>query len=463
MKDELDNILVKKLSKSSSGVNVITILTSPYPEVKNKWRNKVQQFSCGKNCAYCPKEPKLKIKCSVISKKVIELNTKNEYIKIELKSKDNIDNFRVVTWIECNNNKNIPVFKLYNYDCNKKRITILVDLKYKKKILNEKELILVKNEQPRSYISTEPAVQRGNRYNFDAVGQFYDRAYSLLNCGHLVDKIELLVLGGTWSHYPKYYRNNFIRDIYYAANTFYDKKRNRMDLQFEKDFNENKSQCKIIGLTLETRPDCINIKEIKSLREYGCTRVQLGIQHIDDRILEKINRGCKNRDHKKAMYLLKQNGYKVDIHLMPDLYGSNFLKDKKMFDTLLGIESVKTINKNYMEYKLRYPFIQADQWKIYPTEVTKWTKIYELYKKGEYKPYAEIINNDTGNKYIEDLLLNVKRKVFPWIRLNRIIRDIPSHEIFGGNNNPSLRQKLQKKLKEMGYKCNCIRCKEIKN
>ena len=274
------------------------------------------------------------------------------------------------------------------------------------------------------------------------------------------------------------------------------------------------AKSRIIGLTLETRPDCINKYEIRRFRKYGCTRVQLGVQHIHDDVLRKIDRGCYTEDTKKALYLLKQNGFKVDIHLMPDLYGSNYEKDMNMFNRLLGIEKMDVwnnsrlvkifkvalaycfllwyiklfmghqfalivsipyiiltlfsinhfINSDYdiINYKLTEPELQADQWKIYPTEVVRWTKIYDLFFSGEYKPYAEEINPETGNKKIVDLILHAKTNVYPWIRLNRVIRDIPTTEIYGGNQNISLRGQLQQELIRRGTPCKCIRCREIK-
>ena len=113
-------------------------------------------------------------------------------------------------------------------------------------------------------------------------------------------------------------------------------------------------------------------------------------------------------------------------------------------------------------YNLVSPKLQADQWKIYPTAVVRWTKIYEMFKSGEYKPYAEEINPKTGRQKIIDLILHVKSMVFPWIRLNRVIRDIPNSEIYGGNSNVCLRQHLLKLLKDEGKQCMCIRCREIK-
>ena len=162
--------------------------------------------------------------------------------------------------------------------------------------------------------------------------------------GHPIDKVELLVLGGTWESYPEEYREEFIRDIFYAANVFFDiNKREKYNLEEEQIINET-AKVKIIGLTLETRPDTINEESIKLFRKYGCTRIQLGIQHLDDNILKKVNRGHSKKDAEFAMKLLKDSCYKVDIHLMPDLPGSSPEKDNIMFDQFLNHK--KIISKN---------------------------------------------------------------------------------------------------------------------
>ena len=250
--------------------------------------------------------------------------------------------------------------------------------------------------QPRSYLHDEPGVLRANRNDFDAVKQFLDRAVTLAVNGHPIDKVELLVLGGTWESYPVEYQETFIRDLFYAANTFFERnKRERKSLEEEKKINE-KTQCKIIGLTLETRPDCITKEELVRFRKYGCTRVQLGIQHTNDDILKKINRGHTNQDAIRAIQLLRDVGYKMDIHLMPNLPGSSPEMDTEMFN-----------------YVLNSPDLQADQWKIYPCEVTPWTVIKKWYDEGKFIPYSD-------EKLIE-VIKAVKVKVHPWIRLNRVV------------------------------------------
>ncbi|BAM39863.1 histone acethyltransferase-like protein [Theileria orientalis strain Shintoku] len=296
--------------------------------------------------------------------------------------------------------------------------------------------------QPRSYLSTEPAVLRANQNDFDAVKQFYDRANTLYKNGHVVDKIEIIVLGGTWSGYPRSYQEEFVRDLFYAANIYPEnlsKARERYSIELEHELNE-RSKCRIIGLTLETRPDRITAGEIELLRRYGCTRVQLGIQHTNNRILDYVNRGHSTEDSIRAIHLLKENCYKVDIHLMPDLPGSDPEEDKKMFKYVLSSED-----------------LQADQWKIYPCEVTPFTEIEKWHKEGKYIPYFDVDAN-----LLMNLLIKAKRAVHPWIRLNRVIRDIPNPSIIAGTNYTNMRQLILNKMKKLGLKCNCIRCREVK-
>ena len=290
--------------------------------------------------------------------------------------------------------------------------------------------------QPRSYLRDEPAVLRANQNKFDAIMQFTERCATLAQNGHPVDKVELLVLGGTWASYPLDYREAFCRDLYYAANTFWDRdKRERKSLEDEITENET-AKSKIVGLTLETRPDTIDIPELQRLRMYGCTRVQLGVQHVDDKILKKVNRGHGRKAVETSLQLLKDACFKVDVHLMPNLPGSDTTKDMAMFDAMLFD-----------------PLLQADQWKIYPCEVTPWTVIKDWFDKGKYVPYSE--------EALTQLLVDAKAKVHPWIRLNRVVRDIPSNYILGGVDAPNMREEIQAEMKRQGKVCRCIRCREV--
>lgn len=433
---------LKKIGKSSSGVSVITVLTSPKPEYTINGEKIKQSFSCAKDCAYCPDEPEIRIILEVI-----EID--NYTITVSVIDGD-IKIIRILSYI-IYDNKEYHNIKSFNFKENTFQIEIK-DIKFK---IGDK-IIGVKEEQPRSYLSSEPAVLRAVSNDFDCYRQFNDRAMSLTVQGHPIDKIEIIILGGTWDHYPYQYREEFIRDTYYSANVFSEaSKRERLSLEEEIKINETAIN-RIIGLTIETRPDCITKRQIKNYRRMNITRVQLGIQHIDDDILEEINRDCSYNEIIDSINLLKLNGYKVDGHLMPDLPGSSFELDMEMFKKIFSVLDVIEINRNHKKYILEYPEIQLDQLKIYPCTTVDFTKIKEWYDEGIYKPYSE-----DEEKLIE-VIKYIKTNIFPWIRLNRIIRDIPNINILGGNKNVNLRQVVINRMKNEGLVCNCIRCREIK-
>ena len=295
-------------------------------------------------------------------------------------------------------------------------------------------------QQPKSYLYTEPAVLRANQNDFDPIKQMNSRISSLSRMGHEIDKIELLVLGGTWSEYPKEYQEEFITNLYYAANVYYDDvKRDILTLEEEITNNEI-AKIHIIGLTLEMRSDSININEIRRLRRFNCTRVQLGIQHTNNEVLKMNNRGESIEKTKQAIKLLKNNCYKIDGHLMLNLYGSSVEKDRIMLNEILT-----------------NPDLQLDQLKIYPCAIVPFTKIKELYDSGIYIPYDD--------KYLYELIKDFKIRITKQFRINRIIRDISGHYIKAGYSQQfaSIRQKLEKDMKLNGWSCQCIRCREIKD
>ena len=285
---------------------------------------------------------------------------------------------------------------------------------------------------PKSYLASEPAVLRGNRNGWDPIKQFNDRLETLNRNGHDGNKIELLILGGTWDSHDIIYREDFVHKLFYAANTFYLKEKRPIDtFENEKLFNED-GLVRLIGITIETRPDQINKKSLRHYRKCGITRVQLGIQHIDDTILKGINRMCYHRHTLMADKRLKDCCFKDDFHIMLDLPNSSIEKDREMFDYFLNTEECC-----------------PDQVKLYPTEVVPYTEIQKWYQDGTYIPY--------GTEGIKELLMYYKPKIQPWVRINRIIRDIPMQYIEGGNDLPNMRQYLQ----QQGVRCNCIRCREI--
>ena len=294
--------------------------------------------------------------------------------------------------------------------------------------------------QPRSYLYSEPAVLRANANDFDPIKQMNSRLSTLINMGHIPDKLEIIVLGGTWCEYPRNYQDRFITELYYSANIYFDSmpKRPKKTLEEEIEINET-SQIHIIGLTLETRPDTINIEEIANFRRYNCTRVQLGVQHTNNSVLKKINRGHTIESAYEAIKLLKNNCYKVDIHIMPNLPGASYDIDKAMLEEIL--------------YDQR---IQVDQYKIYPTAIVPFTKIKKWFDEGTYIPYDDLL--------LYELIKDFKKKVQKYKRLNRIIRDIPGHYIEGGYSTKfvNMRQLLQDDMRIHKWSCKCIRCREIK-
>lgn len=288
--------------------------------------------------------------------------------------------------------------------------------------------------QPRSYLYKEPGVLRANAANYDCFTQMNLRIVQYIDMGHTIDKLEILVLGGTFSEYPESYQIEFCRDIYYGANVALDtvKRKVRYSLKEEQNLNEN-AFVRIIGLTLETRPDCIDMNEIIKFRKFGCTRVQMGVQHTDDSILKKSNRGHTIQHSKNALKLLKDNGYKIDAHLMPNLLGTTPEKDELMLNTVLYDSN-----------------LQFDQLKIYPLQIVPFSVFETMFKNGKFVPYSDDL--------LKILLINFKNKVHPWIRLNRVIRDININDVLSGCKVPNMRQSIQSLAN-----CRCIRCREVKD
>ncbi|MFA5076778.1 MAG: tRNA uridine(34) 5-carboxymethylaminomethyl modification radical SAM/GNAT enzyme Elp3 [Patescibacteria group bacterium] len=282
---------------------------------------------------------------------------------------------------------------------------------------------------PKSYLSNEPAVMRAVLTKFDPHTQVKVRLQALKQNGHHTDKCELIVMGGTWSYLPKNYQTWFIKRCFDAFNG-----RTAKTLAQAQEWNE-KALHRCIGLTLETRPDYINPTEVRRWRELGATRVELGVQHLDDKILKLNHRGHGVKETVAATKLFKQAGFKITYHLMPNLPGSTPTKDLAVFKKLFTS-----------------PDFQPDQIKIYPCVVTKDAPLFKLYKRGKYQPYSD--------KQLRDLLVKIKKIIPPYVRITRLIRDIPAESIVGGNKISNLRQLL---AADPRTKCRCIRCREIKN
>ena len=301
---------------------------------------------------------------------------------------------------------------------------------------------------------------RAIRCGYDPYKQVQLRLRALEANGHEPTKIELIVIGGTWSVLPKKYKYWFITECFRGANKYKKSKKlsppqrdparagevrskkcglsSRLsELQkvlLDEQCKNEKAKYKIIGITLETRPDYINQKELRQMRELGCTRVEIGVQIIDDKILQLNKRGHGVAEVVQATKLLKDYGFKVTYHIMPGLPGSTPAKDLKMFKQLFSDER-----------------FQPDQIKFYPTVVTKGSLLYRWWKVGKYKPYAD--------KVLRNLIIKCKQVIPPYVRVMRLIRDIPGESIMAGNMITNLRQIM----KDKGAKCQCIRCREVRD
>lgn len=321
---------------------------------------------------------------------------------------------------------------------------------------------------PKSYITSEPGAQRAARNAFDPYLQTYNRLLALQNIGHTVEKVELIILGGTWSSYPLNYRLWFLTRCFQALNDFplQDNRPQRksmlpddLQMQIAQNYNEEvkvlddapsniewgdlfkeqqineTARCRNVGLVIETRPDVVNSVEIKNLRLMGVTKIQMGIQNLNDEILKSNKRGTSTEIIKNAVNLCRRAGLKIHLHWMPNLYKATPASDKE-------------------DYLKIWELLQPDELKIYPTSVIKGTPLYDLYIKGDYKPYTA--------EELKDLLSFCLTHTPLYCRLSRIIRDIPSDQIAAGNKVTNLRQTIEQYLINKGTPCRCIRCREIR-
>lgn len=411
-----EKLLQSNQVRSNSGVNVVAVTLSPYPFTKADQSDK-QNFSCQWNCKFCPSKPGF----------------------------------------------------------------------------------------PRSYVDGEPGVDRGSQNNYDPVAQIHERLQALKNTGHPADKLEIIVLGGTWASYPILYQYWFITSLYYGANTFFDKneiQREMLNLDEEIKLNET-SKSHIIGLTLETRPDCINARELLKFRRMGVTRIQLGMQHINERVLQRIDRKCKTQTVIDAIKMLKDNCFKVDIHIMPDLPKPTLLgyensdivfthEELEEYNSLMKKNSLKNIlenekirleqielrikelremidwnfnmfeeDKRMIDTIINSEHFQADQWKLYPLQVMPWSPLESESEIGLHKSYIE--NSFQDRNELVEILLYAQQLAPKWVRINRVVRDIPIKYVKKGCDCSNLQQYLVNIMKKEGKFCKCIRCREVKN
>ncbi|MFX1377401.1 MAG: tRNA uridine(34) 5-carboxymethylaminomethyl modification radical SAM/GNAT enzyme Elp3 [Promethearchaeota archaeon] len=280
-----------------------------------------------------------------------------------------------------------------------------------------------------SYTGKEPAAMRSIHNNYDPYLQVQSRIKDLEAIGHEVDKIELIIMGGTFLSTDVKYQENFVKGAIEGVI-----EQRIENLELAKKLAET-SKRRIVGITIETRPDYCKENDVDRMLKYGTTRVELGIQTIYDNIYSLIRRGHTSADSIEAIRIAKDAGLKINAHIMPNLPGVNIKTDLEMFNSLFS-------NTDY----------RPDMLKIYPTVVVKGTKLYEWWKQGNHIPYSD--------KELIELLANVKENIPSYVRIQRIMRDIPAYLIEAGCKKSNLRQLVNERLNDLGKNCKCIRCRE---
>jgi len=325
---------------------------------------------------------------------------------------------------------------------------------------------------PQSYTGKEPATMRAIRNFYDPYLQIFNRLEQYLLLDHMPDKVELIIMGGTFPSFQKEYQEEFIAYCFKALNDFsaYFFKDEKFDFVKFKDFFElpinnindkirilsiqkkilalkkkssllkeqkrnESSLIRCVGLTIESRPDYAMLKHANEMLKLGCTRVELGVQSTYEDVLRKMERGHSVNDSVKSMQILKDLGFKVNAHMMLGLPGSTPEMD---------LSSLRELFNN--------PDFRPDMLKLYPCMVLEGTKLYGLYKQGKYTPLT--------TKDAVEIIAKFKAEVPPYVRIMRVQRDIPTKMTVAGVDKTNLRQYVSKYMKEHGLKCRCIRCRE---
>ena len=297
---------------------------------------------------------------------------------------------------------------------------------------------------PKSYLSKEPAAARALLNDFDPYSQITNRLKALEMNGHPIDKIEMIVIGGTWSFYHPAYQEEFLIGCYRACNDYGSSQDSRSETYDDRieyllklqDENE-RAKCRIIGLSIETRPDYITDFEIERLRKLGVTKVEIGVQHLDDDVLKLTKRDMRVDRVKRATEKLRNAGFKLVYHMMPNLPGSTPERDISVFGELFSGTD-----------------FHPDMLKIYPCMVLEHSELFETWKAGGFKTYSD--------PQLIEVMREAKKQVPPYVRIQRVYRDIPASYIKAGSTISNLRQVMDEDMKKNGWKCKCIRCREIR-
>ncbi|MFO7662071.1 MAG: tRNA uridine(34) 5-carboxymethylaminomethyl modification radical SAM/GNAT enzyme Elp3 [Chloroflexota bacterium] len=284
---------------------------------------------------------------------------------------------------------------------------------------------------PKSYLHDEPGAMRAERHSFDPYDQTASRLRALEQIGHPTEKIELLVLGGTWSSYRRDYQEWFIKRCFDAMNGF------EANSLIEAQEANASGKRRNVGLVVETRQDHIDVDELRWLRYLGVTKVQVGIQSLDEHILAINKRGHDVQSTRDAFRLLRLAGFKIHGHWMANLLGATVDSDIEDFGRLWSD-----------------PAIRPDELKLYPCMLVPNAELYDYWLRGEFQPYTE--------EEVLAVLVACKAQVPRYVRLNRVIRDFPTTNVVAGNKKANLRQLAQAQLREEGRPCQCIRCREVR-
>lgn len=301
-------------------------------------------------------------------------------------------------------------------------------------------------KSPQSYMGREPAAMRAIQHEFDPYAQVKSRLSQLKEIGHDVEKVELIVMGGTFSARNLDYQEWFIKRCLEAMNDFTTKEWRKnawkigksipyIPLEEVQKANE-KADIRNVGITFETRPDWAAEEHVDEFLKLGGTKVELGVQSVYDFVLTRMQRGHGVAEVVRANQILRDSAFKVGFHMMPHLPGSDSKLDLRGFKKL------------FEDSRFR-----PDYLKIYPTLVTEGTPLYKLWEAGDYEALSD--------EEAAELIADVKGILPKWVRLQRIQRDIPAHQIFAGVRKSNLRQLAEEKLREKGGKCRCIRCREV--
>ncbi|HLC51037.1 MAG TPA: tRNA uridine(34) 5-carboxymethylaminomethyl modification radical SAM/GNAT enzyme Elp3 [archaeon] len=283
---------------------------------------------------------------------------------------------------------------------------------------------------PKSYTDKSPQVLRALHAGYDPAKQIEIRLKTFEMMGHSTDKVELLVMGGTFAGYPQDYQNEFIKGCYDGLNGF-----PAPSLEEAKKINET-AKNRMVAMCIENRPDLCTEKVVSKLLDFGATRIELGVQNLDDDIYRITKRGHTVEDVTRGVQNLRDAGFKVGFHMMLGLPGSTPARDLDNFKALFAD-----------------PRFKPDQLKIYPTFVVEGTELEKLYKRGEYHPYDK--------ETMIELMIKIKQLIPRYTRVMKIMRDIPADFIVSSCKNSHLRDEIQLRMRNRNLRCDCIRCREV--